>query len=165
MVLFFQEERMVLDGYKGVVASLVSSHPGLELAVSVALGSKLFFHIVSTAFVATKILNLKNKLGISGEFNFIPMDKIMTRQFEYPKSNHAVPLFEHVSYPQELERAFKVSHFYTFFDRELWLCLKVLKEALLLFFFFLLEAWDHNKEMLQKELKVFAKKIASNRAR
>ena len=43
-----------------------------------------------------------------------------------------------------------------FFDREL--CSKVLKEALLLFFF-LLEAWNHEQKILQKGQKMFAMKI------
>ena len=45
------------------------------------------------------------------------------------------------------------------FDREL--CSKILKEALLLFFFLLL-AWNHEQFFFQMEQKIFATKFASN---
>ena len=75
-----------MAGYKGVVASHIRCDSKCELPISVAVGNKLFFHIVSSANVATRILHWKRQLDISGEFNFIPLDKIYVQDFEYPTS-------------------------------------------------------------------------------
>ena len=46
---------------------------------------------------------------LSGEFNFIPLDKIRPSEFEYPETNNAKPLLDLVEYPIEFQPAFKVS--------------------------------------------------------
>ncbi len=46
---------------------------------------------------------------LSGEFNFIPLDKIRPSEFEYPETNNATPLLNLVKYPIEFQPAFKVS--------------------------------------------------------
>ena len=49
---------------------------------------------------------------LSGEFNFIPLDKIRPSEFEYPETNNAKPLLDLVEYPIEFQPAFKVSNKY-----------------------------------------------------
>ena len=49
------------------MASHIICKSKLDLAVSVALGNKLFFHIVASANVATRILYWKKKLEIQGQ--------------------------------------------------------------------------------------------------
>ena len=47
---------------------------------------------------------------LSGEFNFIPLDKIRPSEFEYPETKNAKPLLGLVEYPIEFQPAFKVSN-------------------------------------------------------
>ena len=102
-----------IKGYKGVVASHIRCDSKLELPISVAVGNKLFFHIVSSANVASRILQLQKELNISGEFNFIPLDKIyVDKNFRCPTSKNAKPLLDNIQYPDELEDAFQVNFFY-----------------------------------------------------
>ena len=98
-----------------MVASNIQCNPSSHLAISVAVGNKLFSHIVTTAKVATRILYWKNKLEIRGEFNFIPLDKILVNEFDYPKSKNIKPLLQMIEYPQELTRAFQVIYLFLFF--------------------------------------------------
>ena len=49
---------------------------------------------------------------LSGEFNFIPLDKIRPSEFEYPETKNAKPLLGLVEYPIEFQPAFKVSNKY-----------------------------------------------------
>ena len=111
--IFFQDH-WIVSGYKGVVASNIQCDSKSDLAISVAVGNKLFNHIVTTAKVATRILYWKNKLEIRGEFNFIPLDKILVNEFDYPKSKNIKPLLQMIEYPQELTRAFQVIYLFFF---------------------------------------------------
>jgi len=101
------EERWIVTGYKGVLASHIECRSKLELPISVAIGNKIFYHIVESANVANRILYWKKHLDISGEFNFIPLDKIYVEDFEYPTSKIATPLLGKIQYPEELEPAFR----------------------------------------------------------
>ena len=103
------QERWIVTGYKGVLASHVECRSKLELPISVAIGNKIFYHIVESANVANRILYWKKHLDISGEFNFIPLDKIYVEDVEYPTSKIATPLLGKIQYPKELQPAFRVS--------------------------------------------------------
>ena len=109
------QEGWIVTGYKGVVASHIRCDSKLELPISVAVGNKLFFHIVSSANVASRILQWQKELNISGEFNFIPLDKIyVDENFRYPTSKKAKPLLDTIQYPDELKGAFQVIFFLSY---------------------------------------------------
>ena len=106
----------VIEEYRGVVGNNFSYPKHLELALSVTLGNKVFNHVTDSAAVAQQILWWMKKLNLPGEASFMPIDKLLVKNFERPTSKNVKPLQELVEYPQELDPVFKVSTSY--------LCLK-----------------------------------------
>ncbi len=104
------QHQWIIDGYKGIAASHLQCDSKLHLAVSVALGNKLFSHVVTSANVATAILKWINRLNLPGNYDFIPIDKLKVQDVQYPKSGNLKPLIQCVTYPLDMEIAFKVSY-------------------------------------------------------
>ena len=103
------EDEWVINGYHGVAGSFIScNNSDMELAVSVALGNKIFHHIVGSANVAKKLLYWMNLLKLPGEANFMALDILIVQDFTYPQSRNAKALIELVKFPDQLELAYKV---------------------------------------------------------
>lgn len=49
--------------------------------------SRLFYHIVETDEVSTKILMEFNKMNLPGEVTFLPLSKLDVRDTAYPETN------------------------------------------------------------------------------
>ena len=49
--------------------------------------SRLFYHIVETDEVSTKILMEFNKMNLPGEVTFLPLTKLDVRDTAYPETN------------------------------------------------------------------------------
>ena len=80
----------------------------MDLPVSIAVGKRLFFHIVNSATVATKLQKWMKTLELPGEVDYLPLDKLYVEDFNYPQSKNAAPLINHVVFPDELELAYRV---------------------------------------------------------
>ena len=100
-------DQHLIDGYHGMAASFLDCEQNMELAISVAIGNKMFNHIVTSAYVATNILSWMKKLGLPGEPVFMPMDKLMVYDFTYPDSDNVKPLINLVNFPDQLELAYR----------------------------------------------------------
>jgi len=51
------------------------------------MSSRLFYHIVETDEVSTKILMEFNKMNLPGEVTFLPLTKLDVRDTAYPETN------------------------------------------------------------------------------
>ena len=99
----------VIEEYRGVVGNNFSYEKQFELAINVILGNKVFNHVTDSAMVAQQILWWMKKLNLPGEVNFMPIDKLLVKNFDRPTSKNVKPLQELVEYPQDLDSVFKVS--------------------------------------------------------
>lgn len=84
--------RPIIDGYLGVVIDCIEFDSKLNKAIEVTAKTKLFNHIVTTDRIATKIMNELNRQRMPGEFNFIAINKLKTKQTRYPDMNVSFPL-------------------------------------------------------------------------
>lgn len=100
-------DQHLIDGYLGMAASFLDCEKKMELAISVAIGNKMFNHIVTSAYVATQILSWMKKLGFPGEPIFMPLDKLMVHEFTYPEASNVKPLINLVQFPEQLELAYR----------------------------------------------------------
>lgn len=55
--------------------------------IPILLFSRLFYHIVETDEVSTKILMEFNKMNLPGEVTFLPLSKLDVRDTAYPETN------------------------------------------------------------------------------
>ena len=60
-------------------------------------------------------------LELPGEVDYLPLDKLYVEDFNYPQSDNAVPLINHVVFPDELELAYRVSLVKTYIQ---YLCIE-----------------------------------------
>ena len=112
-------DQHLIDGYFGMAASFLDCEKNLELAISVAIGNKMFNHIVTSANVATQILSWMKKLGLPGEPIFMPLDKLLVYDFTYPESANVKPLINLVLFPEQLELAYRHMFFRKMLIRDL----------------------------------------------
>lgn len=54
---------------------------------------RLFYHIVETDEVSTKILMEFNKMNLPGEVTFLPLSKLDVRDTAYPETNVSKMIF------------------------------------------------------------------------
>ncbi|CAB3402190.1 unnamed protein product [Caenorhabditis bovis] len=66
----------VLNGYFGTVIELIYVESEFITAVEVIAQNRLFYHVVETDRIATKILKKFNELQLPGELNFFPMNRV-----------------------------------------------------------------------------------------
>uniref|UniRef100_A0A8C9Z1J8 Structural maintenance of chromosomes protein n=1 Tax=Sander lucioperca TaxID=283035 RepID=A0A8C9Z1J8_SANLU len=77
----------VINGYHGIVMNNFECEPAFYTCVEVTAGTRLFYHIVETDEVSTKILMEFNKMNLPGEVTFLPLTKLDVRDTAYPETN------------------------------------------------------------------------------
>ncbi|MES1901988.1 MAG: Structural maintenance of chromosomes protein 3 [Paramarteilia canceri] len=65
----------------------------------------LFYHVVNTDHDAVEILDKFNKMQLDGELNFIALNRLKNKVYEYPQSKDFVPLIQHLEYTDQLKPA------------------------------------------------------------
>uniref|UniRef100_A0A4W6E101 Structural maintenance of chromosomes 3 n=1 Tax=Lates calcarifer TaxID=8187 RepID=A0A4W6E101_LATCA len=81
--------------------------PAFYTCVEVTAGTRLFYHIVETDEVSTKILMEFNKMNLPGEVTFLPLSKLDVRDTAYPETNDAIPMISKLRYSPNFDKAFK----------------------------------------------------------
>uniref|UniRef100_A0A1I7SZ53 Structural maintenance of chromosomes protein 3 n=1 Tax=Caenorhabditis tropicalis TaxID=1561998 RepID=A0A1I7SZ53_9PELO len=66
----------VIKGYHGTVIDLIDVEQMFTTAVEVIAQNRLFYHVVETDRVATKILRKFNEMQLPGELNFFPLNRV-----------------------------------------------------------------------------------------
>uniref|UniRef100_A0A673HA70 Structural maintenance of chromosomes protein 3 n=1 Tax=Sinocyclocheilus rhinocerous TaxID=307959 RepID=A0A673HA70_9TELE len=97
----------VINGYHGIVMNNFECEPAFYTCVEVTAGTRLFYHIVETDEVSTKILMEFNKMNLPGEVTFLPLSKLDVRDTAYPETNDAIPMISKLRYSQTFDKAFK----------------------------------------------------------
>ncbi|KAF3827912.1 hypothetical protein GH733_001147 [Mirounga leonina] len=77
----------VQNGYHGIVMNNFECEPAFYTCVEVTAGNRLFYHIVDSDEVSTKILMEFNKMNLPGEVTFLPLNKLDVRDTAYPETN------------------------------------------------------------------------------
>ncbi|KAI4832247.1 hypothetical protein KUCAC02_015221 [Chaenocephalus aceratus] len=97
----------VISGYHGIVMNNFECEPAFYTCVEVTAGTRLFYHIVETDEVSTKILMEFNKMNLPGEVTFLPLTKLDVRDTAYPETNDAIPMISKLRYSNTFDKAFK----------------------------------------------------------
>ncbi|KAA8595069.1 hypothetical protein FQN60_012204 [Etheostoma spectabile] len=97
----------VINGYHGIVMNNFECEPAFYTCVEVTAGTRLFYHIVETDEVSTKILMEFNKMNLPGEVTFLPLTKLDVRDTAYPETNDAIPMISKLRYSTNFDKAFK----------------------------------------------------------
>ncbi|TSK67263.1 Structural maintenance of chromosomes protein 3 [Bagarius yarrelli] len=97
----------VINGYHGIVMNNFECDPAFYTCVEVTAGTRLFYHIVETDEVSTKILMEFNKMNLPGEVTFLPLSKLDVRDTAYPETNDAIPMISKLRYSPNFDKAFK----------------------------------------------------------
>ncbi|KAJ3614725.1 hypothetical protein NHX12_018296 [Muraenolepis orangiensis] len=97
----------VINGYHGIVMNNFECEPAFYTCVEVTAGTRLFYHIVETDEVSTKILSEFNKMNLPGEVTFLPLNKLDIRDTAYPETNDAIPMISKLRYSNPFDKAFK----------------------------------------------------------
>lgn len=77
----------IADQYYGALIENFDCSKEFYTAVEMTAGNKLFHHIVENDKVGTKILQEMNKLKLPGEVTFMPLNRLYTKDIQYPDSN------------------------------------------------------------------------------
>ncbi|XP_016383502.1 structural maintenance of chromosomes protein 3-like [Sinocyclocheilus rhinocerous] len=97
----------VINGYHGIIMNNFECEPAFYTCVEVTAGTRLFYHIVETDEVSTKILMEFNKMNLPGEVTFLPLSKLDVRDTAYPETNDAIPMISKLRYSPNFDKAFK----------------------------------------------------------
>lgn len=97
----------VINGYHGIVMNNFECDPAFYTSVEVTAGNRLFYHIVESDEVSTKILMEFNKQNFPGEVTFLPLNKLDVRDTAYPETNDAIPMISKLRYIQRFDKAYK----------------------------------------------------------
>uniref|UniRef100_A0A2K6AMW8 Structural maintenance of chromosomes protein n=1 Tax=Macaca nemestrina TaxID=9545 RepID=A0A2K6AMW8_MACNE len=97
----------VQNGYHGIVMNNFECEPAFYTCVEVTAGNRLFYHIVDSDEVSTKILMEFNKMNLPGEVTFLPLNKLDVRDTAYPETNDAIPMISKLRYNSRFDKAFK----------------------------------------------------------
>ncbi|XP_041476327.1 structural maintenance of chromosomes protein 3-like [Lytechinus variegatus] len=99
--------RDVQEGYHGVLIENFSCASRFNTCVEVTAGSRLFYHIVDTDMISTKILSEMNKQKMPGEVTFMPLNRLEVRDTVYPESPDALPMVSNLEYDDTLANVYK----------------------------------------------------------
>ncbi|XP_016098887.1 structural maintenance of chromosomes protein 3-like [Sinocyclocheilus grahami] len=97
----------LINGYHGIIMNNFECEPAFYTCVEVTAGTRLFYHIVETDEVSTKILMEFNKMNLPGEVTFLPLSKLDVRDTAYPETNDAIPMISKLRYSPNFDKAFK----------------------------------------------------------
>ena len=81
-------QRAIADGYRGTLIANLRTPAVYHRAVDTIGGPRLFYHIVDTDRVGTKILEEMNRQKLPGEVSFFPLNRLnVARDMNYPQSD------------------------------------------------------------------------------
>ncbi|CAG2113208.1 unnamed protein product, partial [Medioppia subpectinata] len=102
LVTEIQEQKEQLDGHH---QKLNNFDCGKEFytAVEMTAGNKLFHHIVENDKVGTRILQEMNKMKLPGEVTFMPINRLFSKEINYPETADAIPMISRLTYDNKHE--------------------------------------------------------------
>ncbi|GIY08074.1 structural maintenance of chromosomes protein 3 [Caerostris darwini] len=97
----------IANSYYGMLIENFDCDKTIYTAVEVTSGNKLFYHIVENDKIGTKILQEMNRQQLPGEVTFMPLNRLMYKDVNYPNTNDAIPMISKLNYEKKHERAMK----------------------------------------------------------
>ncbi|CAG0919332.1 unnamed protein product [Notodromas monacha] len=94
------------DQYFGLVIENFDCDKSIYTAVEVTAGNRLFFHIVESDQVGTQILKEMNRQKLPGEANFMPLNKLLVKEIDYPQTQDALPMVSKLNFDDKFSKAF-----------------------------------------------------------
>ncbi|CBY19836.1 unnamed protein product [Oikopleura dioica] len=90
-----QNNQRLVDGYLGSLIDCFETDQAFFTAVEVTAGGRLFNHIVTDASIGTAYLDEMNRMKLSGEVTFLPLDRLVASKENYPTdTKDALPLID-----------------------------------------------------------------------
>ncbi|XP_024082428.1 structural maintenance of chromosomes protein 3-like [Cimex lectularius] len=93
------------QGYLGTIIESFKCDDALNEAIDATVGKFMFSHIVTTDSIGTQILQKMKKLNLPGEAQFVPLNRIITRDAIQIINDDAMPLIKLLSFTDEVEKA------------------------------------------------------------
>lgn len=97
----------IASNYYGMLIENFDCDKTIYTAVEVTSGNKLFYHIVENDRTGTKILQQMNRQQLPGEITFMPLNRLMYKDVQYPNTNDAIPMISKLTFDSRFERAMK----------------------------------------------------------
>ncbi|WVR06340.1 hypothetical protein IAU60_003371 [Kwoniella sp. DSM 27419] len=99
-------KRLNLDGVYGPLYELFEVSDKYKTAVEVTAGTSLFHIVVDNDDTVTKLLEVMNREK-SGRVTFMPLNRLKSQTFNYPKANDALPMINKLRFDREYVMAFE----------------------------------------------------------
>ncbi|XP_070387462.1 structural maintenance of chromosomes protein 3 isoform X2 [Dermacentor albipictus] len=109
----------IANSYYGMLIENFDCEKTIYTAVEVTSGNKLFYHIVESDRIGTKILQEMNRQQLPGEVTFMPLNRLMYKDVDYPNSNDAIPMISKLNFDPKFESAMKYIYGKTLICRNL----------------------------------------------
>ncbi|KAL3314761.1 Structural maintenance of chromosomes protein 3 [Cichlidogyrus casuarinus] len=91
----------IVQGYYGTLIELIDCADTFYTSVEVTAGSRLFYHVVSHDKYVIRIINEINKHNFPGEVNFLPINRLQSRELRYPETNDAIPMISRLKFDEK----------------------------------------------------------------
>lgn len=76
----------IVKGYYGMLIENFECGKEFYTAIEMTAGNKLFHHIVENDKIGTRILQEMNKMKLAGEVTFMPINRLFTKEIDYPQT-------------------------------------------------------------------------------
>lgn len=100
-------DMQIVNSYYGSLIENFDCGKEFYTAVEMTAGNKLFHHIVANDKVGTKILQEMNRLKLPGEVTFMPINRLFSKDIQYPETDDAIPMISRLQYDQKVEVTMK----------------------------------------------------------
>ncbi|EDV20861.1 uncharacterized protein TRIADDRAFT_64300 [Trichoplax adhaerens] len=111
-----------------IVQKAQNSLAGIEAEVEGCINVRLFHVIVDTDRTAAQILNHFNHMKLPGEISFMPLNKLISKDIQYPDSTDAVPIIHRLECEDKFKPALKQVFDKTLLCRNIEYASKIAKE-------------------------------------
>ncbi|XP_013782387.1 structural maintenance of chromosomes protein 3-like [Limulus polyphemus] len=109
----------IANSYFGMLIENFDCDKTIYTAVEVTSGNKLFYHIVENDRIGTKVLQEMNRQKLPGEVTFMPLNRLIYKEVQYPNTNDAIPMISKLTFDPRFERAMKYIYGKTLICRNL----------------------------------------------
>ncbi|KAI0990231.1 hypothetical protein GJ496_001697 [Pomphorhynchus laevis] len=95
----------LVSGYYGTLVENFKCDDVFNAAVESIAGSRLFYHVVKTDQIATRLIKEFNRRKFKGELNFLPLNVLSAKKHEQINNPNVCPLISKLKYDKKIERA------------------------------------------------------------
>ncbi|KAJ7385638.1 Structural maintenance of chromosomes protein 3 [Desmophyllum pertusum] len=97
-----------IDGVHGPLIENFQCDERFFTAVGITAGNKLFHMLVDTDKTAAQILSIMNKHKLQGEVTFMPLNKLLSREQQYPNTQDAIPMINNLNFDDAFRPAMQL---------------------------------------------------------